>query len=79
MVSTQTGQVGKSQPRGSGLVAAVGRTSAIAGIVTSLRSEPELASRQKYNLNCLTMSQHKYVGLTLFGGFLFFAMQRMLA
>src|SRR5258706_511019 len=36
--SAQTAQVGRSHPRGSGLGATVDRNSAIAGIVTSLRS-----------------------------------------
>src|SRR5665213_229982 len=38
MVSAHTAQVGKSDPRGSGRDASVERTSATAGIVTSLRS-----------------------------------------
>src|ERR1700694_4501738 len=59
--SAQTGQVGRSQPRGSGLGATVDRISATAGIVTSLRSEP----RAEYTLICLTISQHKCVGFKL--------------
>jgi hypothetical protein len=38
MESAHTGQVGKSDPRGPDLDARVDRTSATAGIVTSLRS-----------------------------------------
>jgi hypothetical protein len=40
MESAQTGQVGKSLPRGSGLCAAVDRTSAVADIDTSLLALP---------------------------------------
>src|ERR1700730_15720581 len=60
--SAQTGQVGKSHPRGSGLGAMVDRTSAVAGIVTSFRSEP----CAQHTPVCLTVSQHKCVGFTLF-------------
>src|ERR1700722_14967947 len=59
--SAQTGQVGRSQPRGSGLGATVDGISATAGIVTSLRSEP----RAEHTLICLTISQHKCVGFKL--------------
>jgi hypothetical protein len=62
MESAQTGQLGKSDPRGQGLGATVDMTSATAGIVTSLRSEPG----PNPTLICLTMSQHKCVGFTLF-------------
>src|ERR1700737_2588923 len=61
--SAQTGQVGKSHPRGSGLGAMVDMTSATAGIVTSLRFEPA----RIYTPVCLTMSQHKCVGFTFSG------------
>jgi hypothetical protein len=50
MESAHTGQVGKSHPRGSGLEATVDRTSATAGIVTSLRSEPKLDCDFSYTL-----------------------------
>jgi hypothetical protein len=39
MESAQTGQAGKSRPRGSGRNATVSGTSAIADIVTSLRPD----------------------------------------
>src|SRR6478736_3565002 len=80
MESAQTGQLGKSHPRGQGLGATVDRASAIAGIVTSLRSEPGANPTPI----CLTMSQHKCVAFTLFSmlhispsGVSIFAMQRM--
>src|SRR3984893_18122153 len=66
MESAETGQGGKSHPRGNGLDAAVNRTSASAGIVTSLRSEPELNSHPNHTPISLTLSQHKCVGFTLF-------------
>ena len=77
MESAQTGQVGRSHPRGSGLDATVDMTSAIAGIVTSLRSEPDLTYDDIHSI-CLTLSQHKCVDLTLFGCFPDFASQRIL-
>src|SRR5258708_37981546 len=60
--SAQTGQVGKSHPRGSELGATVDVTSAAAAIVTSLRSE----ALGNLTLICLTKSQHKCVRFTLF-------------
>src|SRR3954447_23545954 len=65
MESAHTGQVGKSQPRGSGLDATVDRTSATAAIVTSLRSEPQLNLHYDYRPISLTMSQHHCVRLTI--------------
>src|SRR4051794_20081815 len=63
MESAHTGQVGKSQPRGSGLDATVDRTSATADIRDLLCDlKRTLNSRPKYRLICLTMSQHKCVG-----------------
>src|SRR4051794_27794683 len=65
MESAHTGQLGKSQPRGSGLDATVDRTSATAAIVTSLRSVPQFNLHYDYRPICLTMSQHKCVALTI--------------
>jgi hypothetical protein len=66
MESAQTGQVGKSQPRGSGLDATVEMTSANAAIVTSLRSDLSFTAALIYTPICLTLSQHKCVALSLF-------------
>src|SRR6266404_9187349 len=63
MVSAHTGHVGKSQPRGSGLDAAVDRISAIAGIVAS---DLNLSTRRKYTPSSLMMSQHKCVDFAIF-------------
>jgi hypothetical protein len=71
--SAQTGQVGKSLPRGSDLSATVDKTSATAVIVTSWRFSPA----DNHTLICLTMPQHKCVGFTLFRFVKNFAMQRV--
>src|SRR5258708_28090330 len=70
--SAQTGQVGKSHPRGSELGATVDRTSASAGIVTSLRSEPSLTYTDLFD-DTATQMRSFYVIWPLCS----FAMQRI--